>query len=48
MPALESNPLTPAKVDLGRRLFFDKRLSHDEKFSLWQGATPKNGSCIRT
>jgi cytochrome c peroxidase len=29
MPVPESNPLTPAKVALGRRLFFDKRLSRD-------------------
>ena len=30
MPMPESNPLTPAKIALGRRLFFDKRLSRDE------------------
>lgn len=29
MPVPESNPLTPAKIALGRRLFFDKRLSRD-------------------
>ena len=29
MPVPEMNPLTPAKVALGRRLFFDKRLSRD-------------------
>jgi cytochrome c peroxidase len=29
MPVPEANPLTPAKVALGRRLFFDKRLSRD-------------------
>jgi cytochrome c peroxidase len=29
MPVPESNPLTPDKVALGRRLFFDKRLSRD-------------------
>src|SRR6266567_4920837 len=29
MPAPETNPLTPAKIALGRRLFFDKRLSRD-------------------
>jgi cytochrome c peroxidase len=29
MPVPEANPLTPAKIALGRRLFFDKRLSRD-------------------
>lgn len=29
MPVPESNPLTPAKIALGRKLFFDKRLSFD-------------------
>jgi len=29
MPAPEDNPMTPAKVALGRKLFFDKRLSGD-------------------
>jgi len=29
MPVPENNPLTPAKIALGRRLFFDKRLSRD-------------------
>src|SRR5690349_25133776 len=29
MPVPEANPLTPQKIALGRKLFFDKRLSHD-------------------
>ncbi|MGZ6371614.1 MAG: cytochrome-c peroxidase, partial [Bdellovibrionota bacterium] len=29
MPVPEANPLTPAKIALGRKLFFDKRLSRD-------------------
>jgi cytochrome c peroxidase len=29
MPSPESNPVTPEKVALGRKLFFDKRLSRD-------------------
>ena len=29
MPVPETNRLTPAKIALGRRLFFDKRLSRD-------------------
>jgi len=31
MPVPESNPLTPDKIEIGRRLFFDPRLSRDEK-----------------
>src|SRR5262249_52974405 len=33
MPVPESNPLTAAKVALGRKLFFDTRLSADGKIS---------------
>ena len=29
MPVPDANPLTPTKIALGRKLFFDKRLSHD-------------------
>ena len=29
MPVPEANPLTRAKVELGRKLFFDKRLSRN-------------------
>lgn len=29
MPVPEANPLTRSKVELGRRLFFEKRLSRD-------------------
>ena len=29
VPAPEDNPITAAKVELGRRLFFDTRLSRD-------------------
>ena len=29
MPVPEGNPLTREKIALGRRLFFDKRLSRD-------------------
>lgn len=32
-PAPEDNPTTQAKIDLGRKLFFDKRLSRDESVS---------------
>ena len=33
MPVPASNPLTPDKIKLGRRLFFDKRLSRDGTLS---------------
>jgi cytochrome c peroxidase len=32
-PAPEDNPTTQAKIDLGRKLFFDKRLSRDESIA---------------
>ncbi|MBL8294534.1 MAG: cytochrome-c peroxidase, partial [Bryobacterales bacterium] len=33
LPAPEDNPLTAEKIELGRRLFFDKRLSRDQSVS---------------
>ena len=33
MPVPEDNPLTAEKVALGRKLFFDKRLSRDNSMS---------------
>ena len=33
MPVPEENPVTPEKIDLGRRLFFDRRLSRDGSVS---------------
>ena len=33
LPAPEDNPLTAEKIELGRRLFFDRRLSRDEAIS---------------
>ena len=33
LPAPETNPLTAAKIELGRRLFFDRRLSNDGSVS---------------
>ncbi len=53
MPVPPANPLTPAKVALGRRLFFDKRLSldgtvacascHDPKLAFSDGRTVARG-----
>ena len=33
MPVPEENPLTAEKIELGRRLFFDRRLSRDGTIS---------------
>src|ERR1043166_531972 len=33
LPVPEDNPLTVEKIELGRRLFFDHRLSRDESLS---------------
>ena len=33
MPVPEDNPLTTEKIELGRRLFFDRRLSRDGSVS---------------
>ncbi len=33
MPVPEQNSLTPRKIELGRRLFFDRRLSRDESIA---------------
>ncbi|MBL8294948.1 MAG: c-type cytochrome [Bryobacterales bacterium] len=33
LPAPEDNPVTEEKIELGRRLFFDKRLSRDQSVS---------------
>jgi len=30
MPVPEDNPITPAKIEQGRRLFHDRRLSRDQ------------------
>ena len=41
MPVPESNPLTPGKVAVGRRLFFDKRLSRDRTLACASCHDPK-------
>ncbi|MDA2929197.1 cytochrome-c peroxidase [Acidobacteria bacterium AH-259-O06] len=33
MPVSEDNPITPEKIELGRRLFHDRRLSRDQSIS---------------
>jgi len=41
MPVPEANPLTPQKIALGRKLFFDKRLSRDGTLSCGTCHDPK-------
>ena len=41
MPVPETNPLTRAKVELGRKLFFDKRLSRDRTLACASCHDPK-------
>jgi cytochrome c peroxidase len=41
MPVPETNPLTSQKISLGRKLFFDKRLSRDGTFSCASCHDPK-------
>ena len=41
MPVPDSNPLTPHKIALGRKLFLDKRLSRDETLSCASCHDPK-------
>lgn len=35
VPAVKDNPVTPAKIDLGKSLFFDPRLSASGVFSCY-------------
>jgi cytochrome c peroxidase len=43
LPIPEDNPPTPAKVALGRKLFFDRRLSRNETFSCAMCHVPTQG-----
>jgi cytochrome c peroxidase len=43
MPVPESNPLSPEKVWLGRRLFFDRRLSRDQSLACADCHDPAKG-----
>jgi len=42
LPAPEDNPLTAEKIELGRRLFFDRRLSRDGSIALLQAQADLN------
>jgi cytochrome c peroxidase len=43
VPVPESNPLTPEKIELGRQLFFEKRLSEDGTISCATCHDPETG-----
>lgn len=43
VPIPEDNPMTPAKVELGRRLFFEKRISGDGSLSCATCHDPRRG-----
>ena len=43
LPVPEQNPLTPEKIELGRRLFFDRRLSHDGSIACASCHDPERG-----
>lgn len=43
VPVPDDNPITPAKVALGRRLFFDRRLSHNDTLSCAMCHVPEQG-----
>jgi cytochrome c peroxidase len=43
VPVPADNPVTPAKVELGRKLFFDRRLSHNGTMSCAMCHIPEQG-----
>ncbi len=43
VPVPSDNPITPAKVELGRKLFFDRRLSLNNTFSCAMCHVPEQG-----
>ena len=43
MPVPEQNPITAEKIELGRRLFHDRRLSRDESHSCASCYVPERG-----
>lgn len=45
---IEANPMTRAKIELGRQLYFDKRLSHDETISCATCHDPEAGYAKET
>lgn len=46
LPVPEDNPLTPEKIDLGRKLFFDRRLSPNNTMSCAMCHVPAQGFTV--
>jgi cytochrome c peroxidase len=46
LPVPETNPLTPEKIELGRRLFFDRRLSPNDTMSCAMCHLPAQGFTV--
>jgi cytochrome c peroxidase len=46
VPSPEDNPITPARVELGRKLFFDRRLSHNNTISCAMCHVPEQGFTV--
>jgi cytochrome c peroxidase len=46
LPVPETNPLTPEKIELGRRLFFDRRLSPNDTMSCAMCHIPTQGFTV--
>ena len=46
LPVPNTNPLTPEKIDLGRRLFFDRRLSPNNTISCAMCHVPAQGFTV--
>ncbi|MGD2075636.1 MAG: cytochrome c peroxidase [Gammaproteobacteria bacterium] len=46
VPSPEDNPVTPARVELGRKLFFDRRLSHNNTISCAMCHVPEQGFTV--
>jgi cytochrome c peroxidase len=46
VPSPEDNPITDAKVELGRKLFYDRRLSHNNTISCAMCHVPEQGFTV--
>ncbi len=46
LPVPETNPLAPEKIELGRRLFFDRRLSPNDTMSCAMCHIPTQGFTV--
>jgi cytochrome c peroxidase len=46
VPGPDDNPLTAARIHLGRKLFFDRRLSHNNTMSCAMCHVPEQGFTV--